>query len=47
MGHNNPDIDALGSALGIYRLAKSLDKQAYIVASTEGMALKSIVESLD
>ena len=46
MGHSNPDIDALGSALGIYRLAKSLGKDAYIVASTDGMALKTIVESL-
>ena len=46
MGHSNPDIDALGSALGIYRLAKSLDKEAYIVASNEGMALKGALESL-
>lgn len=46
MGHTNPDIDALGSALGIYRLAKSLDKEAYIVASNEGMALRGALESL-
>lgn len=46
MGHINPDIDAIGSALGIYRLAKSLNKEVRIVASTEGMALKSIIQSL-
>ena len=46
MGHNNPDIDALGSALGIYRLAKSKGKEVHIVAETEGMALKAISESL-
>ena len=46
MGHNNPDIDALGSALGIYRLAKSKEKEVHIVAETEGMALKAISESL-
>ena len=46
MGHKNPDIDALGSALGLYRLAKSLNKEVYIIASNEGMALKSILESL-
>ena len=46
MGHKNPDIDAIGSALGIYRLAKSLDKKANIVASTEGLALKELVQSL-
>ncbi|MDD3839436.1 MAG: DHH family phosphoesterase [Clostridia bacterium] len=31
MSHEMPDLDAIGSALGIYRAAKSLDKQAYIV----------------
>ena len=46
MGHKNPDIDAIGSALGIYRLAKSLDKKANIVATTEGLALKELVQSL-
>ena len=46
MGHDNPDIDALGSALGIYRLAKSKGKEVHIVAETEGMALKAISESL-
>ena len=46
MGHNNPDIDAIGSALGISRLAKSLDKKVNIVASTEGLALKELVQSL-
>ncbi len=46
MGHTNPDIDALGSALGIYRLAKSLGKEVNIVATTEGMALKEILESI-
>ena len=46
MGHTNPDIDAIGSALGIYRLAKSQNKEVNIVATTEGMALKSLIESL-
>lgn len=46
MGHKNPDIDAIGSALGIYRLAKSLDKKAYIVATTDGLALKELIQSL-
>ena len=46
MGHKNPDIDAIGSALGIYRLAKSLNKKAYIVATTDGLALRELVQSL-
>ena len=46
MGHTNPDMDAIGSAMGVYRLAKNLNKEAHIVASTEGMAIKSLMESL-
>ncbi len=33
MGHANPDIDAMGASVGIYRLSKSLDKNAYIITS--------------
>jgi len=47
MGHSNPDIDALGSAIGMYRLAKNLGKEAYIVADTNTMALKGVKQSLD
>ena len=46
MGHKNPDIDAIGSALGIYRLARSLEKKANIVATTEGLALRELMQSL-
>lgn len=45
MGHMNPDIDAMGSAIGVYRLAKSLDKNAYIIASNTA-SLQSFRESL-
>ena len=47
MGHVNPDIDALGSAIGMYRLATNLGKTAYIVANTNTMALSSVKKSLD
>lgn len=33
-GHKNADLDALGSAWGIYRLARSYDKEAYIQNKT-------------
>lgn len=45
MGHTNPDIDAMGSAVGIYRLAKCLDKNAYIISSNT-LTLKNFKESL-
>ena len=44
MGHTNSDIDALGSALGIYRLAKTLEKPAYIASSSIGIGLENFVE---
>ena len=47
MGHVNADIDALGSAIGMYRLATNLGKPSYIVANTNTMALGNIQKSLD
>ena len=46
MGHLNGDIDSLGSSLGIYRLAKTLEKDAYIVNNTHGLSLENFVETL-
>lgn len=31
MGHKLPDLDSLGSSLGIYRASMALEKQAYII----------------
>lgn len=47
MGHSNPDIDAMGSALGIYRLARSLEKKAYIINSQTTSALENFKSFLD
>ena len=46
MGHTNPDIDAIGSALGIYRIAKTLEKKAKIVANVETPSIKDLYESI-
>ncbi len=46
MGHSNPDIDAMGSAMGIYRLVRELGKNAYIITSNETNTLQSFKESL-
>lgn len=40
MGHTNPDIDAMGSSIGIYRLAKTLGKSAYIINNSIGAAVE-------
>ena len=46
MGHMNADIDSLGSSLGIYRLAKELGKEAYIINNSNGLAVENFVETL-
>ncbi len=46
MGHINGDIDSIGSGLGIYRLAKSLGKDANIINETVGISLDQFIESV-
>lgn len=46
MGHKNIDIDALGSALGIYRLSKSLEKECFVVTEPKGKSLGKFLEVL-
>ena len=45
MGHTNSDIDAMGASLGVYRLAKTIGKQAYIVNTTVGSTLDSFLQT--
>ena len=46
MGHLNGDIDSIGSSLGIYRLAKVFEKEAYIVNDTYGLSLENLISTL-
>ncbi len=46
MGHTNPDMDSIGSCMGIYRLAKTLNTNAYIVCSEDTPALETFMESV-
>lgn len=46
MGHSNPDIDSMGSSLGIYKLAKSLGKDAQIINTSNGASIENFVESI-
>lgn len=45
MGHSNSDIDAMGASLGIYRLAKTIGKDAYIVNETAGFSLDNFIKT--
>ncbi len=46
MGHTNPDIDAMGSALGVYRMATSLQKETYILTNPEVASIKEFIDSI-
>ena len=46
MGHMNGDSDSIGSSLGIYRLVKTLGKDAYIVNNSNGLTLEKFIEAL-
>lgn len=47
MGHMNPDMDSVGASLGVYRLAKTLEKNAYIVMDTKTPALEAFRKSIE
>ena len=46
MGHTNPDIDSMGAGMGVYRLARDIGKNAYIIDSQESNTLQSFKQSL-
>ncbi len=45
MGHTNGDIDSMGASMGLYRLAKSLNVEAYVVNNNTGIGLQNFMES--
>lgn len=47
MGHTNPDMDVVGSALGVYRIAKTLEKNAYIVIDNKTAAIEAFNKSIE
>lgn len=44
MGHRLPDVDSFGAAVGIFRIAKTLDKEAHIVLSDVTTGIKPMVD---
>lgn len=42
MGHQNMDMDCLGAAMGVYRVAAMLGKKAQIVLNEPAMAIQSL-----
>ncbi|MCC5909551.1 MAG: DHH family phosphoesterase [Clostridiaceae bacterium] len=46
MGHKYADLDALGSAMGIYRAAKNRGKEAYIVLNNPNPSINCLMEKI-
>ncbi|WHY77618.1 DHH family phosphoesterase [Neobacillus sp. WH10] len=48
MGHKNPDMDSIGSSIGIYKVAQMNQKEAYIVVNMQDMdsAVKRLMDEL-
>lgn len=47
MGHTNPDMDCVGASFGVYRLAKTLDKNAYIVINNKEATIEAFQKSIE
>ena len=46
MGHKYADLDSLGSAYGIYKLARSMEKDAYVIYNEQTSMAKNLYERL-
>ena len=44
MGHRMADVDSFGAAVGLYRIAKSLDRKAHIVLNQVTTSMKPLVD---
>lgn len=44
MGHKNPDLDSFGAALGIHRMARIVEKEAFIVINEYNDSMTDMVE---
>lgn len=46
MGHTNPDIDCLGSAVGLHRAVRLLGKECFILFDNTNSSVKPILEKI-
>ena len=47
MGHSNTDVDSFGAAVGIYRIAKTLGRSAYIVVNSVNHTIQPWVDAFN
>lgn len=46
MGHENSDIDSMGASLGLYRVVRSRDRDAYIVLNRFNPTIESLISRI-
>lgn len=46
MGHRNPDMDSVGSGIGVLRAIKNRNKQGYLVLNGENPSIRNIMDKL-
>ncbi len=46
MGHKNPDMDSVGSGIGILRAIKNRNKKGYLILNGENPSIKNIMDKL-
>ena len=46
MGHTNSDMDCIGASMGIYRITKSLGKEAFMVLNPKGENLATFLNEI-
>ena len=46
VGHNSPDFDAIGSAIGLFVLAEQLGKKAYIILDDDEFKMEPGVKKI-
>ena len=47
MGHSNSDMDCMGASMGIYRLAKTFEKETHIILNSKGNNLSVFLKELE
>lgn len=46
MGHKNPDMDAIGAAIGVMKLARIHEKESFLVLEDDNTSIERIVEKI-
>lgn len=47
MGHDTPDLDSLGSAIGLFRAVKNREKNAFIILNKPNILIQSLLKKME